>query len=462
MINGAEDPVANAPTNYGYYELIQKVNNTDPETLNGMISNWASQVINGTSSTSNESIENHLSTIDSVLEGGTDNLILSCTTIQSPSDFTSSSNQQLDTAYYNGVYSLLDYFYQVQAMGMTMVVEASNYEAWYNAGSPVYNSTTTSDQQNVTQIQNEICGSTTYNYIDPSVGSDTAAWCQAGIQQVVGANGSSGVRGRVASQLNKAGAGFTQPNIPFPTHHYIGDNILYASDVNAFTATNSADGSCTTVDSNSPCGLLSGTYDNTTIGGDYGPYGKSSGYGSWEAISSDQMHYNFNYPAPDASGTVASFLETKGYVNMPTGAIFLTHNKFTIQPINDDNDGTGDSFDAIAFTDTGMNLKDFPHGYYDDHILNKYVSGYDADTALMIPNSDDKCDGNGCHFIANPNLPLSNNNNFYASDMMLKTHGTSGDNNWGEFPTEVTIQELVPAGSMTTLPHSFASQLFRT
>ena len=102
------------------------------------------------------SIVDYLDDLSRVLipPAGGSGLIQSCLGLPSvgPSNYPGLT----DDAYYNKTAgALIQYYYSIQVQGMTMVVEASNYQAYLAAGSPLG---TTS---NITDLPEQICGNTT-------------------------------------------------------------------------------------------------------------------------------------------------------------------------------------------------------------------------------------------------------------------------------------------------------------
>ena len=237
---------------------------------------------------------------------------------------------------------------------------------------------------------------------------DQAEWV------VLGTDGQTGVRGRLSDQVTLGGAPFTHStNDTTPVHRYINSKMLYASDLNQFTKLNSND--CEVLDSNSPCGILSGVYSDTTIGGTYGYYG-SGKEGTWKAISGPQLYNLFaSYANFTGDTKVVDYLQNKrGYVNLPDNTIFITNQVFKSYPYGK---GYGIYNNVITFTDTGLLIKEFPV-IFSPQYTNNYINvDHSLQLRTCVNCGSTKCGNNKAQmFEKNPQLPPDNaNGNFHKA-----------------------------------------------
>ncbi|MDP6077165.1 MAG: hypothetical protein QF638_03160 [Acidimicrobiales bacterium] len=358
---------------------------------------WVDQVLNNNGQgIGGLSIQDHLQDLAQLLippAGGT-GIIQSCLAVASngPSNYKGKTD---DVYYHDVVAPLIGYYYAIQTQGMTMVVEALNFEAWQTAGSPISTSSTIEDLPTV------ICG-------DPS--GQVAQYCENADWVVLGTNGTSGVRGRVAAQLTLGGAAYSAPlELGYqPVHRYVSSTDLWASSPELFTTTNSP--SCAGLNSNAPCGILKGVYSNTTVGGTYGFYGAgSSSGGVWKAASGPQLLEIFS-SGPNfgtAYTNVGDYLmKMRGFVDLPANTIFITNQTFKSYPYTDHSVWNV----VLTFTDTGLVSGQFPPLFNPD-FTNNYIN---TNHSLQLYTHSD---GDGCqYFDKNPKLPANNQNkSFHAA-----------------------------------------------
>jgi len=391
-----------------YYVGIVQETKANTVTIENMQS-WVDRVLNNDNKGINGlSLQDYLQDLAHVLipPSGGSGLIQSCLSVASnkPSSFPSDIT---DGEYYNKTaLALVGYYYTIQVQGVTMVVEAMNFEAWMASGQPISNTA------NIQDLPEQTCGTPA----NPTV----QQWCENAQWAVYGVDGSTGVRGRIAQQLTFAGAPYTQSwnvsNVDGsglePTHRFIDSTELWASSPPQFQATNSPE--CTQMNSNNPCGILSGTFSNTTIGGTYALYGEGHESGTWLAASGPQMQYlmvhgtKFNDSYVDVRDWL---LRVRGYVDLPEDVIFLTSQNAEVKPY-----GQGVSTNAITFTDTGLSPLYFPQIFSSQVDWGNYIN---TAHSLQLRYCNGQC--GGCTsgytelFDQHPQLPApSKNRNFYV------------------------------------------------
>jgi hypothetical protein len=370
---------------------------------------WVDQVLNNNDQgIGGLSVLDYLQDLGNVLippTGGT-GIIDGCLTVSSnsPASFLG----QTDDVYYDTVVApLIDYYYAIQTEGLLMVVEALDFEAWQASGSPM------STPQNIADLAATICGS-------PAAAA--VQYCQNADWAVLGMNGTSGVRGRIAAQLTKGGAPYTTTSDLVgtqPVHTFIGGNpVIYASSPSLFSSLNSTN--CPELDSANVCGILKGVWSNTTIGGRYGFYGAGAD-GVWQAANGSDVTILFWEPlgAPEwttAYTNVGDYLmRERGFQDLPDDIIFVTADALVVNPFG--NVTYEPSAPAVvAFTDTGLTPQNFP----------PYFTGWDAGnywnterSLQLVTSSSSTCD----KFSRNGNLPSpSANGSFYvgSSEFCIK------------------------------------------
>lgn len=353
---------------------------------------WVDQVLNNNGQGINDlSILQYLQDLGNVLipPAGGSGLIQSCLAV--PSNGPSNYIGQIDDAYYNAVVdALIGYYYAIQTQGVTMVVEALNFEAWQAAGSP------TSTTANIEDIAERICGNPTG---DVKQLCDNAQWA------VYGTDGVTGVRGRIAEQLTLGGAPYTSLGLLGQelVHRYVSSTVVFASSPELFSSQNSTDG-CTALVSSAPCGILRGVYDtNTTLGGTYGLYGEGL-EGTWRAADGDDFNDIFTH-APSwgtAYANVGAYMmQERGFVDLPSNTIFLASGFFFDQPYGSGHGG----IDVITFTDTGVKPPLAPF-----FGTPTYTSYFNYSNALLVrTDHNSSCD----LFNPNPALPAASENGSY-------------------------------------------------
>lgn len=396
---------------------------------------WVDQVLNNNGQGINgQSTLNYLQNLSNALipPAGGSGVLKSCLTL--PSSAPSQYKGKTDDEYYGEVVApLIDYYYSIQAQGVTMVVEALNYEAWQAAGSPV------STAETIDNLPESICG--------PNATGQVLQFCQNAEWAVWGTDGQSGVRARLAAQLTLGGAPYTTDAAgEQPVHRYVTSESLYASSPSQFQAVNSPD--CAEIDSAQPCGILSGIYSDTQIGGTYGGYGAGFG-GTWAAASGPNLTemMDFNSDFEDQYANLGDFLEKEHrFVDLPDNTIFVTNQVFSVRPYSNMTVTTN----VITFTDTGLVPQHF-FPLYNPQVAAGYIN---VDNSLQVRTS-----APGCQFFGpNPYLPAgSENGNFYqgTSEFCPNNTGewTSGPPGW---TTDVGAaakhpQFRMPAIDITTL-----------
>ena len=414
---GPGDP---PPPQQSYVGIVAETKN-NTVTLADMQA-WVDQVLNNNGQgIDGKSIQDHLQDLSQALiapAGGT-GIIKSCLTAKNdPSNFDS----ETDDTYYDAVVgSLIGYYYVIQAQGMTMVMEALNFEAWQAAGSPI------SDSDDIENLPMTVCNGAT---------GEVAEFCENASWVVLGTDGKSGVRGRVAAQLTLGGAPYTtNAESEFGVQLYTGSTNLWPRNVTDFAFTGNNSKGCkgtTTLDSNAPCGALVGSYlDPFPAGIAYFGYGALLGGfgGSWAPASGPQLSEllrGVESTAPFGSkyADVADYLiKERSFKALPSNIIFITSelNTYPIVPSRDPGDPTTSV--GITFTDTG--LKAPYHPIYDSMSTTSpdYYMSETADpkalTGFRYHISGESGSCNGDVYTYN-NLPIPTlNGSFYIADLVL-------------------------------------------
>ena len=390
--NAATVPPAPGATPQQSYTGIVAESKNNTVTLEDMQS-WVDQVLNNDGQgIGGQSLLNDLQDLAGVLyEPGTGSgLIQTC--LSQSQNLPGNFHGQTDDVYYDTVVApLIDYYYGIQAKGVTMVVEALNFEAWQAAGSPV------SDEQTIDSLPESICGDTATGTV--------LEFCENATWAVLGTDGQSGVRGRVAEQMAYGGAPYTtDPSATSqPVHRFLGSNSLWSSSPALFSSLNSP-ASCPELDSNAPCGILAGLYSNTAVGGAYGGYGAGLG-GTWVAASGPGMYQLFATGpgfTNDYTNVGDYMMKKLRFLELPDNVIFITNQVTHVQPYSNMTVGPN----VISFTDTGLTPEKF-YPYYGPQT----ASGYINVDGLQYMTSAPYCQ----YFSTNPALPpASENNGFYV------------------------------------------------
>ena len=375
---------------------------------------WADQVLNNNGQGINGlSIQQYLQDLSNVLipPAGGSGLIQSCLAV--PSNSPSTYVGKTDDGYYDDIVApLLGYYYAIQTQGVTMVVEALNFEAWQTAGSP------TSTTATIQDLPATICG-------NPS-DSDVEELCDNAEWAVLGEDGDTGVRGRVATQLALGGAPYTSIGLlgEQPVHRYVSSTAVHASSPSLFSSLNST--GCTTLDSAAPCGILRGVYNtDTTLGGTYGAYGVGLD-GSWRAANATEVAEIFEHGPAFGDGYAdvgAYMMQERGFLDLPADTIFLASGFFYDQPYK-----AKGGIDVITFTDTGIKPPLPPYlGQANGTSYFNYSNG------LMVRTGTDSA---GCdYFTANPALPSeAENGSYYIGGMWWCDVGGTMEWAWATNP----------------------------
>lgn len=423
------------PTEQSYVGIVAETKN-NTVTVSDM-EQWADQVLNNDHQGINDlSIDEYLQDLNTVLlaPAGGSGVLESCLNV--PSNGPSNYAGETDDQYYDNVVApLLGYYYAIQTQGVTMVVEAYNFQAWQAAGSPT---STTADIQD---IADRICGNPT--------DTDVEKQCNSGDWAVLGEDGVSGTRGRVATQYAFGGAPYTSDSLlgQQPVHRYLSSTAVHASSPSLFSSMNSTN--CAALDSNAPCGVLEGLYyTDTTLGGTYGSYGVGL-EGTWRAANAAELAEIFQLGPTwgDTYADVGAYLmQERGFLDLPDNTVFLASGYFYDKPYNNNSGG----IDVITFTDTGIEAPLPP--YFGQPT---YTSYFNSSNALMNRVG---YVGNGCQvFENNPALPAaSENGSFYVGEMVwCNPSGTaewawqSNPNGWAN-PAD-KAQFRLPVIDITTL-----------
>ncbi|MRX42966.1 hypothetical protein [Agromyces kandeliae] len=397
---------------------------------------WADQVLNNNNEgIGGKSVQDYLEDLATTLIAPAANTGLLQSCLSQPANLPTNYAGQTDDVYYNTVIApLIGYYETIQIEGITMVVEAMNFEAWQAADSP------TSTVDTITNLPETICGS--------SATGDVLSWCENADWAVLGEDGQSGERGRIADQLTFGGAPYTtDPTVNSqPVHLYVGSTTLWASDPSVFNSINS-DSSCPGLNSNAPCGILAGTFSDTAIGGSYGGYGTSYG-GTWGAAPLGQIQDIYNTgPSWGTYTNGADYLmSARGFSGIPVNTIFVTNYAFTIQPFSNVHLTT----QVYAFMDTGFSPGVF-YPIYDPQTAGDYFNSF---AGLQVPaGSNDSC----TNTVPNPALPpASANDGFYQGTSTwcgIDTTGdwTSGPPGWTTTAAKSHPQFRLPVLDVTAL-----------
>ena len=254
--------------------------------LNSTMQDWADQVLARGNYVGNTSIPTMLSTIETNIGSPTGAVYTCVTALPKPPD----NSLGMDTAYYNNVDALTNYYYYYQTIALTLLSEAYHYYAWVEAGSP------------------------------GNIPADS-------VQQVCDANGTSEnecnnvivkvneLYNSLLTQMTFGGAEYTGENLVFQYNST--KPLVWVNSLENFTS--AAGSNCTSSLTNTNlCGPTVGYYYSTLS---HTVYSQASGFGFASSADLDNLIDVNNASQYSTNG---EYLEANGFKNMSKKTVIST------------------------------------------------------------------------------------------------------------------------------------------